>query len=93
MTTILQNKDLLMRVATVAADAVVARLHPQLDELSKRQADELHGRRWLDYQIAAGNIAPVKKGPAKNSKKVYSRTEINALWQAEVLNNSNILIK
>lgn len=83
MTALQQDKDLLMRVAAVAADAVVARLYPQLDELSKRDAEELHGRRWLDFHIKAGDIAPHRKGHAKNSKMVFSRMEINALWEAE----------
>ena len=83
MTSLQRDKELLMRVAAVAADAVVARLYPQMDELSKHEAEALHGRRWLDYHINAGNIIPTRKGKARNSKKVFSRTEINALWEAE----------
>lgn len=83
MTELQANKELLMSVAAVAADAVLARLYPQLDELSKRQAEELHGRRWLDYHVAAGNLKPRRKGRAANSKLVFSRMEVNALWNAE----------
>lgn len=83
MTDLQRDRDLLLHVAAVAADAVVARLYPQLDELSKSQAEELHGRRWLDYHIKAGNIVPRRKGSARNSKKVFSRMEICALWEAE----------
>ena len=83
MTDLQRDKDLLMHVAAVAADAVVARLYPQMDELSKSEAEALHGRRWLDYHIQAGNLTPIRKGPARNSKKVFSRVEINALWEAE----------
>ena len=75
--------DLLLSVATIAADAVLARLHPETDELSKREAEALHGRRWLDYHVAAGNVAPRRKGHAANSKQVFSRLELNALWEAE----------
>lgn len=83
MTELQANKDLLLSVAAVAADAVLARLYPQLDELSKKQAEAVHGRRWLDFHVAAGDLKPRRKGRAANSKQVFSRTEINALWEAE----------
>ena len=83
MTDLQQDKDLLLRVARVTAASVVALLHPSFDELSKREAEELHGRRWLDFHIEAGNVAPRRKGRAKNSKQVFSRTELTALWEAE----------
>jgi len=85
MTELERNKDLLLRIATLAADAAVARIYPQLDELSKHDAEQLHGRKWLDYHISAGTITPHRKGSAKNSKMVFSRLEINAVWQAEML--------
>lgn len=83
MTELQANKDLLLSVAAIAADAVLARLHPECDELSKREAEALHGRRWLDYHIEAGDLKPRRKGKAVNSKKVFSRLEINAVWEAE----------
>lgn len=83
MTELQANKDLLLSVAAIAADAVLARLHPECDELSKTQAEAIHGRRWLDYHVAAGNLHPRRKGKAVNSKKIFSRLEINAVWEAE----------
>lgn len=83
MSSLRENKDLLLSAAAVAADAVIARLYPQMDELSKSEAEALHGRRWLDWHIAHGNLTPKRKGPARNSKKVFSRVEICALWEAE----------
>jgi len=83
MTDLQRDKELLLRMARVSATATVAMLHPSFDELSKREAEALHGRKWLDYHIEKGNIAPRQKGRSKNSKHIYSRTEIAALWEAE----------
>lgn len=83
MTELQKDKELLLRVARVTADAVMALMQPSFDELSKREAEQLHGRRWLDYHVAAGNIQPRRKGHSRNSKLVFSRTEICALWEAE----------
>ena len=85
MTELQQDTSLLLRIARVSSAATVALLHPDFDELSKREAQELHGRKWLDYHIAQGNISPRRKGPAKNSKMVFSRTELIALWEAEAM--------
>ena len=90
MTDLQRDKDLLLRMARVSAAATVALMHPAFDELSKREAEALHGRKWLDYHIAQGDIAPRRKGPAKNSKCVFSRTEITALWEAEAANRASI---
>lgn len=93
MTDLQRDKDLLLHVARVTADAVLALLQPGFDELSKREAEQLHGRRWLDYHIKAGNISPRRKGHAANSKAVFSRTELNALWEAESALAKNIIKK
>jgi len=84
MDTILTLKKEIRDAADVVAAAFFQKLSPKLNNLSKAEAYEMAGRRWIDDQIKRGNIKGYRIGNGgKNSKIYFSRLEIAALMLAE----------
>lgn len=67
-------------MADVIAAAVVKRMKPSDDNISKRQAFEEFGRGFIEKNTAPfGSLRPIRLGKAKNSPIYYSRLEIAGL--------------
>jgi hypothetical protein len=76
-------KQTILENAELGAMAAIRLQNPKFDEVNFREACEIAGERWMRFHIKAENIKPVRKGPAKNSPKLYSRLDIAALKKAE----------
>lgn len=79
-------KQLLIEASKIGAAEVLKTQAPASDELSEKQAAEFAGRTWIKQNVLDGKLSFHRVGPAKNSKKIFSRTEIMALKSSERLN-------
>lgn len=70
----------IVQMADVIAAAVVRRMKPSDDNITKRQAFEEFGRKFIERHTAPlGPLRPIRIGKAKNSPIYYSRLEIAGL--------------
>jgi len=83
-------KQTILENAELGAMAAIRLQNPKFDEVNFREACEIAGRRWVRFHIKAGNLKPIRKGPAKNSPVMYSRMDIAALKKAERINAQEI---
>ena len=81
--TIYELKNEILDLVDIIAEAVVKKLRPAADEITRRQAWDEFDRTWLEYQISRNRIKGRRKGPHKNSPIMFSRDEILALKEAE----------
>lgn len=73
-----------MASADLLAAALLRRMKPGMDEISQRQAYDEYGRRWIMRNTyPEGVLRPRRIGGSKNSRLMYSRTEIAALMEVE----------
>lgn len=79
-------KQLLIEASKIGAAEVLKTQAPASDELSEKQAAEFAGRTWIKQNVLEGKLKFHRVGPAKNSKKIFSRAEIMALKSSERLN-------
>jgi hypothetical protein len=73
------------QMADVIACAIIKRQQPAADLMTKREAYKFAGRGWIDKRLEEGLLKAVRKGTCKNSPRMFSRTEIVALQEAERL--------
>lgn len=69
-------------VKAAAKEAVEEYRHnqnPTSDEITEKKAYLEFGEGWLDHQKAIGIAKWKRKGPYKNSPKVYSRRQLSEL--------------
>lgn len=78
-------KTLCASMAELGAAKLAARLKPQSDCLSQREAYSLYGEACVKSWVSQSLISPERKGSGRNSKLRYSRAELLALSQAESL--------
>ena len=95
--------ELLTRSAEVAVALFIKETSPQKDTISQRQAKKAFeeisqskakndfGRAWFENLLKERKITGVRVGTSKNSKIMYSRAEILAIKNAEILRKQNIL--
>ena len=75
-----QLNNIIKAAAKEAVEQFILHQNPSVDEITERQAFEEFGKGWVMNQLALGMITPPKRtGTAKNSKKVYSRSELKSL--------------
>lgn len=78
-------KNLCKEMAALGAATVIQNNTPSKDLVSQREAyrlyQEMRVRRWVEQ----GLITPQRNGAATNSKRFYSRAELQALNNAETL--------
>lgn len=73
-----------LAAADLLAAAIVRRQRPGDDEITQRQAYDEYGRRWIMRNTyPEGVLRPRRIGESKNSRLMYSRTEIAALMEVE----------
>lgn len=83
-----------VRMADVVACALIKRMRPADDLVTKRALYREFGRAWVDKHIAPrGPIDGKRFGPAKNSPVKFSRTEFVALLEAERTQRAEIIGK
>jgi hypothetical protein len=82
MTTADRFHAILSSVKLLSA-AIVQQMSPGMDEITQRQAYDEYGRPWVEKNTKRGLLRPRRKGAAKNSPLMYSRTELLALISAE----------
>lgn len=80
---LLELKNELIELSEIITAAALKSNKPVADEMSTRQAHAEYGKEWIRYHTSRGHIKPIRKGPFKNSKKVFSRLELVALKEAE----------
>ncbi len=84
MKTTAQMFNEVMASADLLAAALLRRMKPGMDEISQRQAYDEYGRRWIMRNTyPEGVLRPRRIGGSKNSRLMYSRTEIAALMEVE----------
>ena len=54
-------------------------LEPKSDEMSQREAYDEFGRRFVEDAVKKGNITMIRKGSGRNSKIIYSRSELSKI--------------
>lgn len=69
-----QLQNIIEAAAKKAVAEMMARMNPSEDEINERQAYREFGRGWVMNQLALGLVKPVRRGTAKNSPKIYSRS-------------------
>lgn len=74
--TMSELEALLNAAAERAAGRVLARLAPQSDLISQNEAWRTYGRGVVERLVESGSVSPRRVGPHDNSKKMYSRTEL-----------------
>lgn len=73
-----------LSAADLLAAAILKRMRPGEDEITQRQAYDEYGRKWIMRNTyPEGVLRPRRIGGAKNSRLMYSRTEIAALMEVE----------
>lgn len=73
-----------MASADLLAAALIRRMRPGDDEITQRQAYDEYGRAWIMRNTyPEGVLRPRRIGGSKNSRLMYSRTEIAALMEVE----------
>lgn len=80
---IMELKKELIEISDIITAAVVKALKPVEDEISTRKAYAEFGKEWLNYHVSRDHIKCQRRGPHKNSSKVFSRRELLALKEAE----------
>lgn len=87
MTTVTISTEDLQRMLTAAAEAgaakVAAMLRPAEDLLSQREAWNIYGRGTVEGWVESGLVKPQRGGTAANSKRLYSRAELQTLATAK----------
>lgn len=79
----LELKKELIEISDIITAAVIKALKPVEDEISTRKAYAEFGREWLNYHVTRDHVKCRRRGPHKNSTKVFSRQELLALKEAE----------
>lgn len=77
-----QLSKLLTDAAEAGAAKVLARLQPKTDLVSQHEAWRQFGRKTVEGWVADGLIIPRRTGSSRNSKLVYSLSELKALTSA-----------
>lgn len=72
-------KNIVKAAAEEAVRKYVLSQNPGDDEMTERQAYREFGTGWVNSQVALGLIKPTRRGTAKNSPKVYSRSALTDL--------------
>lgn len=80
--TLSQLQQMLQSAAKLGAMEVMR--NTQSDLISKSECYRRFGRRWMDHQIANGTIKGKRRGSEKNSKVVFSLTDIIAIQESEM---------
>jgi hypothetical protein len=80
---LIELKNEIIQLSDVISAAALKSQSPASDEMSTRKAYAEFGKEWIHYHIDKGNVKSIRKGPHKNSKKVFSRLELVALKEAE----------
>ena len=80
---LLRVSNALMTSADLVAAAVMRRMDPPKDSISRHQAELKYGRAWIRERIESGLLIGRRTGDAKNSKIVFSLLEIESLRTAE----------
>lgn len=95
MTTVTITTEDLQRMLTAAAEAgaakVAAMLRPEEDLLSQREAWAIYGRGTVEGWVESGLVRPRRGGTAANSKRLYSRADLQTL--ATAAKNAPALVK
>ena len=71
-----QLQNIIEAAVKQAVSEMITKIHPTDDEINERQAFREFGRGWVMNQAALGLIKPIRKGTAKNSPKIYSRSSL-----------------
>jgi len=79
-------KNLCMEMAELGAANYIRKVAPGQDEISQREAYRLFGETRVKTWIRVGLVAAQRGGVAKNSKKMYSRAELEAAKKSETFN-------
>lgn len=75
--------DMLTMAAEAGAEKVLARIHPANDRISQAEAFRIYGRRAVEMWLADGLLTYRRNGTSTNSKKWFSRAELNAISAME----------
>lgn len=73
----------LIELADLITASVLRSVKPLDDDISTRQAYSEFGKEWIQYHTRRKNIESIRKGPHKNSRRVFSRMELMALKESE----------
>lgn len=76
-------KNEIIELTDLFAEAIVKRIHPVKDELSRGELGRLFGECWAQKQIKVGRLKGYRKGAYQNSPIIFSRVEAMALKEAE----------
>lgn len=75
--------SLVEKVAERVATRIMAGQHPDKDRISQRQAYKTYGWANVREWERQGKITPTRAGAAKNSKRIYSRAELDLCLNSE----------
>jgi len=78
-------KNLIMEMSEVGAANYAKTITPQTDTFSERQAFKMFGETNVRRWVSDGNINYKRVGPSKNSRKIYSYSQLLAIAKAEKL--------
>lgn len=78
-----QLSNIMKATAREAVEEYRRMIDPSSDEITERKAQELYGRGWLDEQKALGRVTWIRAGKHKNSRKIYSISQLNSLKYGE----------
>lgn len=73
----------LQRQTELMALAFIKFTQPVKDDLSRNEAEQMFGTRWLADKVARGEAQGVRTGKGRNSKIVFSRHALECLRMAE----------
>lgn len=75
-----QLKNIIEAAAKRAVEQFIIHQDPTKDEINERTAFKVYGRGNVLHWLTIGALTPPKRqGASKNSPKIYSRSELNAL--------------
>jgi hypothetical protein len=83
--------EMLISSAKVAVAEYIKATEPASDCISQREAQNIFGLSWFKNQLKEGNITGVRVGKSANSKIMFSKAEIIALKNAEIIRKKNII--
>ena len=86
-----QLTSLLTAAAEAGAARVAAMLQPSDELISQRTAWEEFGRGTVEGWVANGMVKPRRVGASRNSKVLYSRSELKSL--ASAIRTSAAIVK
>jgi ribosomal protein L9 len=83
--------SMLKSSAQLGAMEAMRNLNPQADEISRKDAENRFGKKWIKHHLEKGTIKPARKSGAVNAKMYLSISEMMRVRESE--RNFELILK